>query len=159
MYRKKQGAFIVRERKKCCVNIEEKKRTLSHILFALCVLWLLLLLLPFWPTAAFELISVKKLTIKQKKNEKKVKQIQNFRCCRDNTHTCECASVSTTNTHAAHCVTVTKRRQAAAGSQEQTPHSSSGRLICLNKLCTWITDNERRAKGVAWQLKLQLPPL
>lgn len=61
-----------------------------------------------------------------------------------------CASVvcvSTTNTHThtergeTGTVTVTKRRQAAGSAKRRLSRVARGRLICLNKLCTWITNN------------------
>lgn len=38
-------------------------------------------------------------------------------------------------------VTVTERRQAAGSEKRRLSRVARGRLICLNKLCTWITNN------------------
>lgn len=81
--------------------------------------------------------------------KKKVKQIRNFVAIRHNTRAGVCASVvcvSTTNTHTHReretgTVTVTKRRQAAGSAKRRLSRVARGRLICLNKLCTWITNN------------------
>lgn len=76
--------------------------------------------------------------------KKKVKQIRNSVAIRHNTRAGVC--VSTTNTHTERetgtgTVTVTKRRQAAGSAKRRLSRVARGRLICLNKLCTWITNN------------------
>lgn len=76
--------------------------------------------------------------------EKKVKQIRNSVAIRHNTRAGVCVSTTNTHTHRERetgTVTVTKRRQAAGSAKRRLSRVARGRLICLNKLCTWITNN------------------